>query len=283
MINDNRNLISSKSIFIVVLIVALVVGVGMGGCISIPGSGGDSGDSFVLEDTDTLYQVSTIDALLQGVYDGEVTVGELKKQGDFGIGTFHGLDGEMIFLDGVMYRFDVDGRIKEVDDKTKTPFAAVTAFGADYAEELGVIDDVNELYETLDGFIHSPNIFYAFRIDGEFEYIRTRSVPAQKKPYRPLVEIAAEQPEFEYHNIEGTLLGFWCPEYIQGINLPGYHFHFISDNRNSGGHLLELILKEGNVQVDYTTSFTMVLPENEEFLEADLSVNRQEELEQVER
>ncbi len=282
MINDKRNLISLKALFIVILIVA-IVGVGVGGCTSRPGSGGESGYSFVLEDTDTLFQVSTIDALLQGVYDGEVTVGELKKQGDFGIGTFHGLDGEMIFLDGVMYRFDVDGNINEVDDKTKTPFAAVTVFRADLVEELGLIDDVNELYETLDGFIHTPNIFYAFRIDGEFGYIRTRSVPAQKKPYRPLVEIAAEQPEFEYYNIEGTLLGFWCPEYIQGINLPGYHFHFISDNRNSGGHLLELILKEGNVQVDYTTSFTMVLPANEEFIEADLSVDRQEELEQVER
>ncbi len=106
---------------------------------------------------------------------------------------------------------------------------------------------------------------------------------AQKKPHRHLAEIAAGQLGFEYHNIEMILLGLWCPEYVQGINLPGYHFHFISDNRDSGGHLLELMLQEGNVQVDYTTSFTMVLPANEEFLEADLSVNRQEELEQVER
>ncbi len=283
MVNDNKDLKSSKVILNVVIIVTLLVAVSMGGCISIPGSGCDSGDLFALEDTDTLYQVSTIDALLQGVYDGEITVGELKKEGDFGIGTFHELDGEMIFLDGIMYRFDADGKIKEADDNTKTPFAAVTVFGADLTEELGVINDVNELYETLDGFIHTPNIFYAFRIDGVFEYIRTRSVPAQKKPYRPLVEIAAEQPEFEYRNIEGTLLGFWCPAYVEGINLPGYHFHFISDNKNAGGHLLELIFKEGYVQVDYTTSFLMVLPANEEFFEADLSINRQKELEQVER
>lgn len=51
---------------------------------------------------DILYQVSTINALLEGIYDGDTSYGELKQHGDFGIGTFSGLDGGMIELDGTV-------------------------------------------------------------------------------------------------------------------------------------------------------------------------------------
>ena len=47
-----------------------------------------------------VYQESTVDALLSGVYDGELPLEQLRKHGHFGIGTFDRLDGEMVLLDG---------------------------------------------------------------------------------------------------------------------------------------------------------------------------------------
>src|SRR5207249_10961718 len=77
---------------------------------------------------DTLVQYSTINALLTGVYDGDMTFGELRRHGDFGLGTFNALDGEMIALDGRYYQITADGAVKPVRDDVRTPFAVVTHF-----------------------------------------------------------------------------------------------------------------------------------------------------------
>ena len=46
-----------------------------------------------------MFQRSTINALMQGVYDSNTTFeGELKSYGNFGLGTVWALDGEMIEL-----------------------------------------------------------------------------------------------------------------------------------------------------------------------------------------
>ena len=67
-----------------------------------------------------LFQASTIGALLDGAYVGDVTIGELSEHGDLGLGTLNGIDGEMIVLDGRFYRADVDGAINEIDPATIT-------------------------------------------------------------------------------------------------------------------------------------------------------------------
>ena len=43
-----------------------------------------------------IYQTSLMSALLSGVYEGETTMADLLQHGDFGLGTFNHLDGEMI-------------------------------------------------------------------------------------------------------------------------------------------------------------------------------------------
>ena len=83
-----------------------------------------------------VYQTSTMGALLQGVYDGEVTIRELLHHGDFGVGTFNRLDGEMVVLDGVCYQLRSDGSATIADPEQKTPFAAVTWFHADHTLEV---------------------------------------------------------------------------------------------------------------------------------------------------
>lgn len=211
------------------------------------------------EKRDTLYQVSIINSLLLGNYDGFVTIGELKKHGDIGIGTFDMLDGEMIVLDGEVYRIDSEGKVIEMKDEVTTPFAAVTMFDNDASHRLKGIDSIDTLQKQLDKFITYTDLFYVFRIDAEFDYIKTRSVPKQEKPYPILSEVTKNQSIFEYQDIKGTVVVAWCPEYIGGVNVSGYHMHFISEDRTKGGHLLELRFQNGDVIADETKSFEMHL------------------------
>jgi len=229
-------------------------------------------------------QVSTIDALLDGVYDGDVSYGEIKKFGDLGIGTFNALDGEMIAFDGNFYQVKADGKAYAVSDETKTPFASVTFFEDDLKIKLNEGVDFDKLQSLVDGKIPTRNLFYAIRIDGVFSYLKTRSVPAQKKPYPQLVEVTKNQPEFEFKDVKGTIVGFRCPAYVKGINVVGYHLHFLTEDKIAGGHVLEFRLREGILSLDYTSDFYLVLPrEKEAFFSTDLSKERQKELDKVER
>ena len=221
-------------------------------------------------DRETLFQVSTLGALSVGVYDGVTTYGEVEEHGDMGLGTFQGLDGEMVAVDGEYYQVKTDGVAYPVDDSALTPFAAVTFFDSDRegipAEGL----DYEGLQAFIDALRPSDNVFYAIRIDGEFEYVKARSVPGQEEPYPPLSEVVEKQTVFEFEHAEGTMVGFWCPSYVGNINASGYHLHFLTADREAGGHVLDLRLGEVTVYIDETPDFIMQLPETEEFLEADL-------------
>ena len=232
---------------------------------------------------DVLFQISTIGALLEGVYDGETTYGELKRHGDFGIGTFNGLDGEMIGLEGKFYQIKTDGIAYLVDDSIKTPFAVVTFFESDKSALLEKIENYDQLKKYLDKLLPTKNIFYAIKIEGTFKYVKTRSVPGQNKPYPLLVEVVKTQSIFEFHNVKGTIVGFWCPSYVEGVNVPGYHLHFITEDRKAGGHLLECHLQNARVDIDYTSEFYMALLKSDEFYKTDLTRKKQKELDKVEK
>lgn len=232
---------------------------------------------------ETLVQISTIDALLGGVYDGVMTFGTLKKYGDFGIGTFEGLDGEMVGFDGNFYQVKADGIAYPVSDSMETPFASVTFFDTDCQEKLPGGADYQQLRDFLDEILPTGNIFYAVKIEGTFSYMKTRSVPGQQKPYPPLVEVVKNQPTFEFTDVEGIVVGFRCPAYVAGVNVPGYHLHFLTKDKSAGGHVLEFQVEEAVAYIDYTSEFLMILPGNDsDFYKIDLTQEKQEELEQVE-
>jgi len=209
---------------------------------------------------DTLFQVSTIEALFRGEYDGNLTFGKLSRHGDFGIGTFNALDGEMIALDGDFYQIKADGKAYNVTSEAITHFSSVTFFEVDKEVSLSNITDYKNLKKHLDSLLAEKDLFYAIKIEGTFRYVKTRSVPAQTKPYSPLLEVLKNQPIFEFNNIKGAMVGFYCPSYVGGINAPGYHFHFITRDRKAGGHLLECQLEDAKVKIDYTDEFYMMLP-----------------------
>lgn len=234
------------------------------------------------ENKEVLFQDSTIGALLEGDYDGNITFAELARRGNFGIGTFDALDGEMAAFDGVFYQAKADGSVHVVAPSEKAPFAMVTFFETDKSLLVNKQMKKDEIEGYLDGFLPTKNIFYAIRIDGNFSYVKARSVPRQKKPYPRLAEAVKNQAVFEFSDIKGTIVGFRCPEYINGINVPGYHLHFISEDKSSGGHILDYSIKRAKVQVGGITDFYMALPESGKFFKSNQSEDRQKEVSQIE-
>lgn len=232
---------------------------------------------------EVLTQVSTIDALMAGLYDGNTTLGDLKKNGDVGLGTLQRLDGELILLDGIFYQVKVDGTVVRPDLSTRTPFAVVTFFSAD--RSLRIIEGSNfqDFTESTEKWFPSRNIFYAVKLKGSFRSVKTRSVPIQKKPYPPLAEIVKTQPVYELKNITGTMIGFWCPPFVKGINVPGYHLHFISTDGKAGGHVLDFSVGSVTAEFDDTRELFLILPDDNDFDKIDLARDRARELKAVEK
>lgn len=148
---------------------------------------------------------------------------------------------------------------------------------------IGEETDFPTLLEALDQAVPSKNLFYAVRVDGRFAQVRVRSVPRQKKPYPPLVEVTTHQPEFEHRDISGSLVGFRFPDYATGINVPGYHMHFVSDDRTAGGHVLAFSMVAGTIAIDVTSQFHMALPQESDFLDADLTKDSAEDIAKAEK
>jgi acetolactate decarboxylase len=217
----------------------------------------------------TLYQVSTSTALVEGIYQGAVRVGTLRGHGDLGLGTFENLDGEMVVVDGRFFQVRSDGSVRECGDDDLSPFAVVTRFAADETIKLDHCPDLNRLAARFDELRHTDNVFFALRVDGQFEYVHTRAMCRTEEGV-PLVRAAAVQPEFEFHDVTGTLVGFWTPDYAKTLNVPGYHLHFLSADRTGGGHLLQCRGANLRLQIQREAALALALPETENFLKADL-------------
>jgi acetolactate decarboxylase len=231
----------------------------------------------------TLFQTSTINALLEGVYDGDLPVATLRKHGDFGLGTFNGLDGEMVQVDGQVFQVRSDGKARRVPDAARVPFADTTFFDADRSLAVEKPLTFSEMTRSIDALLPSRNTFYAIRIEGTFDYVKTRSVPRQAKPYPRLAEVVKTQPTFEFRHQRGVMVGFWTPEYATGLNVPGYHFHFLTADRTGGGHVLDCTLGQVRISVEETPRFSLDLPRTREFRTAVLDADRRGELNKVEK
>ena len=230
----------------------------------------------------TLFQVSTSGALVAGLYSGAVSSGLILEHGDFGLGTFENLDGEMVVLDGHVYRVQGNGKVSEAPADAAAPFAVVTRFAPQLDLEMASADSLDALTGLCNEHRSSNNIFYAFRLDGQFHHVRTRAVNPPKDHGR-LIDAAKAQAEFEFSEIQGTLVGLWSPGFSSAFSIPGYHFHFISDDRQHGGHLLACSTGPLRLRMEALTDFRLALPENESFLKADLSKNAADELAYAEK
>jgi acetolactate decarboxylase len=203
----------------------------------------------------TVVQTGTIAALLDGHYGGNVRLAELLEHGDLGVGTVEHLDGELIVVDGEAWVARGDGRVETVAPSTPTPFAVVCSFAATSTRRLDGPLDFDALTAELDSLAPSDEPVVAVRVDGRFRDLRLRSVHAQHPPYPPLRDVVAHQTEWVVAADgraprPGSIVGFRFPDATSGIEVAGYHLHFLADDRSAGGHVLDLVLDDGVAHVD---------------------------------
>ena len=207
----------------------------------------------------TLFQVSTSRSLVAGKYQGVITCAKLLQHGDFGMGTFAGLRGEMIIVDGHIFRIEGSGRISEASPGDEAPFATIIRFDPTTDQPIEPTHSLDGLKSQLDGFRRSDNLFYAFRIDGHFPFIKTRAV-CPPAPGATLLEAAKTQPEFEFTNASGTLIVIYSPAFSGAVSVAGYHIHFLSDDHAQGGHLLQIQTGPARLRVQEIEDFHVALP-----------------------
>lgn len=233
-------------------------------------------------DHHSLFQVSTSGALVEGLYQGAVTVGDLRRHGDLGLGTFEELDGEMVLVDGRCYRVGSDQSVSEVPDDRLTPFATVVSFIADEVHDLVGVASWADLAARLDEMRRSDNDFVAWRIRGHAGTLRLRAA-CRHASGTPLVEAIADQAVFGVDDVDCTLVGFWSPAYAPSVAIPGYHLHALTDDRAHGGHVFDLSADHLTVEMHRVNDLHLALPETQAFLQADLTPDSGSAMGSVER
>lgn len=221
----------------------------------------------------TLYQVALFQSVALGEYYGVMTVGQFKQHGDFGMGIFEGVNGELIMLDGVVYQALYDGSVVVPDDDTLIPYGNAAFFEADI--EMGCISakDIHEIENILTEQVErsGKNQFYFAKISGKFPYVAVRSELKQEEPYRMLnIALRSDQRKYEYNDIHGTIVGLYCPDYMQSMNAPGWHFHFISDDGTKGGHMTAAVLDHCRADLNKISRFIVDIPDSDTFNGRDL-------------
>jgi acetolactate decarboxylase len=207
-----------------------------------------------------LFQTSTLHALLGGAFDGDVTLGELLDNGDLGLGTLDGLDGELIVVDGEAWKARVDGSLTRPALSCRTPYAVVVPFSRGEPVALrGPFGDA-ELENRLSRRVDAARRPTAIRIDGRFESVQVRSVPKQSRPYPSLAQAIAQQQVTDLAGVSGSMVGFRFPDALEGIEMAGAHLHFVTDDRVRGGHVLSYTVLEGTAYLDDATELHVELP-----------------------
>lgn len=245
--------------------------------------------STTVDTSPALYAYSTIDALLSGTYDGELTMAQLATKGDIGLGTFNQLDGEMLLLGGVPYHFRADGSVTVASPADKTPLAYVMPFkptmqfGMEDSAAAPLPATLPAIEAWMDARLVNKNVFYAVELKGEFKGMATRAIAAQARPYKPLAELVKTQIVFPRASVTGSMVGIRSPAFSKGVSVPGWHWHFISNDRTYGGHVLAAGLVSGVARVASAHRVELQLPANDDFAKSDQTKDRTLELHSVER
>ncbi|WP_243310662.1 acetolactate decarboxylase [Fundidesulfovibrio agrisoli] len=209
--------------------------------------------------TPALYQYAVFDSFAAGEYAGSISLDALRAHGDFGLGTFHGLDGEMIVLDGVIYRADANLSLSRPAGATLSPFADLVFFKPASTLDLSGVATLKELGQALDARLPKDG-FAAVRIEGTFSRLLIRSVPISQPPYPDLGQALLKQNKKELLNARGTLIALRAPDQPTGAWVAGWHFHFVSQDKTTGGHTLEASVDAAQAGIMPIRQFELELP-----------------------
>lgn len=233
-----------------------------------------------------VYQVSTLQALALGYTRAVINVEDLLKEGDTGLGTFEDVNGEMIVMEGRCFRADQNGDVTVVSPDTGVPFAAVAKLYGEQQFQLGNMPDITSVRNELTRKIEERfglNSMHVVRIDGLFEKVDARSEAPYRSHHITLKEVLGKnQKAFMFENIRGSLVGVYFPDYMDGINMPGWHLHFISEDRSKGGHVFDVSVLEGVAKVDKISNIYINLPQEAAFDTYSLKQDLQDEIKSVE-
>ena len=227
-------------------------------------------------------QVSLFSVLLSGRYDGVIAVGELKKLGNMAIATMDRLDGEMQMIDGVVYQACADGHVYLPDDDATIPFGTVAEFHSEHALKLSDIPSYETFEARVDELCPEENIPLAIHFAGDFRYMKVRTVSRQERDGIGLAEAAKNEAIFEFRDVRGDLVGFRLPRYVEGVNAPGWHLHFVNAERQHGGHVVNFSLREGELRHCYANDFQIRLPDAATLAGLNLARDWSEELKRAE-
>ena len=234
-----------------------------------------------------MFQVATLQALALGYTKSVITVEELLKHGDIGLGTFEGVDGEMIVLDGHCYQATADGSVFEAPSDKGVPFSAVTFLQSEAPFEIESIDNIETLKRFLDVMIDERfelNSMHVVRIDGSFSQVMARSETGKSSRHVELKNLLENnQQDFCFNNIEGTMVCVHFPDYMDGINAPGWHLHFVSQDRKHGGHVFDVSFNKATAVINKISSIEIKLPEEPEFDTYALKNASQDDIKKVEQ
>jgi acetolactate decarboxylase len=238
--------------------------------------------------TDTLHNhlftVGVGAGLIGGLYDGYYPVGSLKQHGNFGLGAPDKLDGEVVVFRGKIYQTRYTGKTFVADDRQLTPFAMVHFFQPDKKIIARKAIDKQLLFQYLDSLLTNVNGLYAIHISGKFSYIKTRAFPPVKAhDHTPLAAMLPLQHFFEFNNVQGDLVGYRLPSFMDNTNISGYHFHFLSEQKDAGGHIIDLKTDSITIEIDVLDSYTIQVPATSEFEQFDFKKNREDDIKSVER
>ncbi|MBQ7562255.1 MAG: acetolactate decarboxylase [Synergistaceae bacterium] len=225
-------------------------------------------------------------ALALGYSRAVINVGELLHEGNTGLGTFEDVNGEMILMDGHCYRADQDGHITEVANDIGVPFAAVSKLYGEQQFTLKNMPNIESIRTELTRKIEEKfglNSMHIVKIDGDFTKVDARSEAPYRSQHITLKDILSQtQKAFIFDDIRGSLVGVYFPDYMDGINMPGWHLHFLSEDRTRGGHVFDVSLQEGAVKLDKISNIFINLPKEAAFDTYSLKQDLQAEIKSVE-
>ena len=235
----------------------------------------------------TLYQISTLQALSMGYSRAVIPVEAFLQHGNIGLGTFEDVNGEMILLDGQCFRAAENGAVVRAEPDRGVPFAVATFFHHGDKIPIEYVENIEVLKHLLDlkiGADFGLNSMHIVRIDGSFAKVCARSESAHRSHHVSLKDILQKtQNDFIFHDITGTLVCVYFPDYMDGINAPGWHLHFISDDRSLGGHVFDLTMKQGTMIINKISQIQIQLPTSPAFDTYSLKEASQDEIKEVEQ
>ncbi|MBT0726418.1 acetolactate decarboxylase [Rosenbergiella australiborealis] len=221
-------------------------------------------------------QYSTIGALMSGHLSGDFATGTPHNKQLFGLGCSCGISGELTVSQGQFWEATAGEPLHHFTDK-HLPFLQVTEFVAEHSFSAKNVTD-NNIDKLLSEQLPIANIFLAVNVKSCFDEVVIRRPQRDEKHSRTAKEMSEVQHVDKLSSVSGQLIGFWTPELFGRISVPGFHFHFLSDDEQHSGHVLSFSAAEATVDYQEKETIEIHNATSEKFKSLDIDITQLDEL-----